>query len=153
MRIDVLSKPPALPFGSGDEAFSVTPRRMTEVDRGAFLDAFAAEEARFATLSALAAGMIESWSGLQHPDGSELRPYATFPDGSKISGAHVMAALPLRWQIEIIVAMAAFCGLPEEGLAEMRRGLAAWGARESRGDAPDPTPSSGDATGATGCAS
>lgn len=140
MRFDIVTKPAALEFGSGTEGFGLYPKRVSGAGRMALINALGrgnCEEIQVAVED-----LIEGWKGVFDKDGKPI-PFKREQGGSNLG--EVIGQLPMGQQVDIIVAVIEFVGVPKRILDQVERSFAELGGSVD----PRPTDSPADAGGAS----
>lgn len=135
MKIDIISPPPPLTFGDGDNAFKLHLTRFTGSDRAAVLDAMVAVENPVAQINHAIERIIETWSGVCDADGNQIPMIVTDDAGNKTNRlGKFLGALPAETHIEVLAGILAFMDIPDGIIDRMAKVF-----KSSRGLKTDPT--------------
>jgi hypothetical protein len=143
MKIDIFTKPAALEFGTGADAFGLYLKRFTGADRMALLDAI--DSFKFEAIQAAVEALIDGWKNVHDLEGRAIPFKAEGGRGSNLSA--FIGSLPLGMQADVVMGVVEFVGVPARIRTQMQRAFRELGASIP----PDPT--AGPAGGGGGSAS
>ena len=155
MKIDIISKPPPLPFGEGVDGFKLLLERYTGEQRLAVLDACMSGSPTLsgeasASLQALQFAchrVVADWENVCDANGTPIPIIREDEKGKRSVFGEFMGALPITMQLKVLAGIVAFMGIPVSAvripqLIEVFEKL-------GEGGRQNPTGSSGSATDST----
>ncbi len=143
MKLDFLSPPPPLRFGTGDDAFALKLRRIDAADRAAVLDAIQASS--HMQVQAELERHVTGWENVCDANGVAV-PFEEEDDkGHKTRNlSKFLGALALSDQMRVMIGLLAFIGIPTEAAETIVKQLVKAGdAGKLSGDARPTTSSAG----------
>lgn len=141
MKIDFVSAPPPLTFGRGDEAFTLSLKRVDAAERAAVLDAIQASS--HMQVQAELERCVVGWANVCDANGVAVSFEEEDEKGRKTRNlSKFLGALALVDQMRVMVGLLAFIGIPTESADGIIKQLMAAGDTGRLGGAARPTPSS-----------
>lgn len=148
MKVKIYTQIEPLTIGSGEDAFTIQLRELTDQDRLAAMRAIAAD-ADFAALGAVTNGMINGWGNVRDENGNVIPFETKDANGNKVCNLdRVMASLPMPVRGQVMCAVLAVCGVPKQFVESLLKGFGAMANLD-----PTTTPPPGTATASCGSSS
>lgn len=114
MKIDIISPPPPLTFGEGDNKFQLHLKRFTGGDRAAVLDAMVALENPVAQINHAIERIIETWSGVCDTGGNPIQMIVKDDAGNETNLlGKFLGALPAEMHLAVLSGILAFMDIPD----------------------------------------
>lgn len=123
MRVKIYTQIEPLTIGSGEDAFTIQLRELTDADRLAALRAVAAD-VDFAQLGRVTNTLICGWSNVRDEHGNVIPFETKDASGNRVCNLdRVMASLPMAVRGEVMCAILAVCGVPRETVDALLKGF------------------------------
>lgn len=123
MKVKIYTQIEPLAIGSGEDAFTIQLRELTDSDRLAALRAVAAD-VDFAALGRITNGLIIGWSNVRDEQGNVIPFETKDSSGNRVCNLdRVMASLPMAVRGEVLCAILAVCGVPRETVDALLKGF------------------------------
>lgn len=120
MKIDIISPPPPLTFGEGDQQFKLHLKRFTAEDRAVIVDSLLARENNIALTNRAIERVIETWSDVYDEGGSPVPMKVTDDDGNESSNlGKFLGAIPPALHMEVLRGVLVFIGVDEENIVDL----------------------------------
>lgn len=110
MKADLISNPPPLSFGEGEDQFKLHLRRFTSDDRLAIVDA---ASRGLVHVQNAANKLVITWENVVDPSGNPI-PFARMNErGEQVSNLPAfLGSLPLEMHVRVLAGLLAFVGIP-----------------------------------------
>ena len=132
MKFDIASNPDPLPFGEGDDTFSLSLKQITGEERMAILDA--ARSGLMVEVQSNIDRLVIGWQGVVGADGNPV-PLEYDEDGLKMKRFDAfLGVISCEMQIRVIAGILAFVGIPTGNIDEIVKIFG------NAGDKPDTAP-------------
>jgi hypothetical protein len=122
MRVDIVSNPKPLAFGQGEGAFNLQLRRWSSIERAMVFDAVASQS--LFQMQVAIEGLVLGWTGVTDAAGVPV-PFERLNDQNKTVSnfSAVMGAVGVDVQVEVVLAIIAFLGIPVGDVEKTVRSL------------------------------
>lgn len=142
MKIDIISKPPALPFGKGEDQFSILLERWTGEQRALILDA-CMDGGSIQALQFACQRIVGDWQNVCDENNNPIPILREDEKGKRSLFGEFMGAIPITLQLDVLTGIVAFVGIPREAikLPQLIEVLE----KAGKGGTPNPTGSSASA--------
>ena len=129
MKVDLITAPPPLRFGEGENRFALFLKKITGTERAKILDA--CMDRRFAAIEAAILPIVIAWDNVTDASGVPLQFESINDHREKVSHLdEFLGALPVKLHMECIVGILAFIGVPRKDLDGMAQAFADLGGTE-----------------------
>lgn len=120
MKIDIISPPPPLAFGEGDDEFKLHLKRFTAEDRAAVIDALLTKTDVFSQVTKAVERVVETWSGVCDPNGHPIAMKIEDDDGNVTNQlGKFLGAVPPLLQWQVLLGVLGFMGIDTAAVSDL----------------------------------